>query len=272
MSGQDLFSFYGEKLSLSEEELKEILRPGYCWKEVLANVAEVMTEGRRVVLAISGGVDSMSLLNIMQRNFPGSFVVAHFVHHIRDENLEEPMIQEYCKKHNIEMFTGHGVGLKDSSNQEAQARQQRWDFLESVANAEESNGAPVVMTSHHLGDMIENFLIQTMRGVPVEQTRMVKVNVKNNVVRFKPFLDYPKNMLKQNAIRNKVLWVEDYTNNDTHHDRNFVRNTILPLMKERRNIEKTIPATINTIGEIRSMKELIEEADLNMEQIRNFHM
>ena len=130
------------------------------------------------------------------------------------------------------------------SNQEAVARKQRWAFLEGVAF---NQNCRMIVTAHHKNDQVENFLLQVMRGLPIESTIMSKENEKNGFVRYKPFLDVEKNILINSAKRNNIPWIEDVTNLDTHHDRNYIRNVLIPSMMERRNVMKTIPMTIESI-------------------------
>lgn len=217
----------------------------YNWTKKIKEIKEL---DATFLLAISGGVDSMAILDFFNRILPSThFQVAHFVHGIRDENLEEPMIYEWCKKRNIDMFVGHGVNLKNATNLEAKAREQRWSFLEKIAS---ENNHKIIVTAHHKNDLVENFLVQTMRGMPIESTLMSKFVEKNNFIRYKPFLDTEKSVLKLSAERHNIPWIEDYTNADTHHDRNFIRNQILPQMMERRNVLKTIANTIESIRKI----------------------
>lgn len=219
----------------------------YNWSSKINEIKETAGKGK-ILLAISGGVDSMAILDLFYRKMPRDcFHVAHFVHGIRDENLEEPMIKKWCSERSIDVVVGYGEGLKDASNQEAKAREQRWNFLEKQAK---SLGCLFVLTAHHKNDLIENFLVQTMRGMPIESTLMSVAVEKNMLIRYKPFLDTEKTILKMSAERHNVPWIEDYTNQDTHHDRNFIRNQILPQMMERRNVVKTIGNTINSIHDM----------------------
>lgn len=219
----------------------------YPWKKKMASVKSFVGS-QTVVLAISGGVDSMALLAFWQNCFPSQFVVAHFDHGIRVDSGEPKLIEDWCQKHAIPFVLGHGVGLRNASNQEAKARDQRWAFLESVAR---ERNISMVVTAHHRNDAIENFLVQAMRGMPVQSTMMAETTRCHDITRYKPFLDTEKNVLKASAQRFNMPWIEDETNTDTHHDRNFVRNVLLPQMENRgRNITKSLGSTIDSINEM----------------------
>lgn len=205
---------------------------------------EKINHHTNVILAISGGVDSMFLLDFYKSKFKGKFIVCHFNHKIRNESdIEQDFIEKYCLDNNIEYYVDYGKDL-NSDNMEHKASLQRWDFFERISK---ENNINVIVTAHHLNDKIENFLLQMMRGVPVESIIMKEETEKNNFIRFKPFLTIEKDLIYYHAKRLNLTWFEDESNKDIHHDRNFIRNVILPQMMERRNVTKTIPKTINSI-------------------------
>lgn len=211
------------------------------WKNIKNDIVEMSP----VVVAISGGVDSMVLLDTVRRTLnPSSYIVAHFNHHIRDTNEEEYMVEAYCNKYNLTYSIGHGKNLKDMSNQENEARIQRWSFLETVAS---NNQIKHIMTAHHKNDLIENFIIQIMRGNDIRSCPMIKKTLKNGFVRYKPFLDVFKNDLIVSAKKHNIKWIEDETNNDTDYTRNLVRHVILPAMMQDRNVMNSIPKTIQSV-------------------------
>lgn len=200
-----------------------------------------------VILAISGGVDSMFLLDLYKSKFKGKFTVCHFNHKLREASeVEEQYLRDYCEEHAIDLRVGYGVDL-DGPNMEHNASLQRWTFFEEVAREINTN---IIVTAHHLNDKIENFLVQMMRGVPVDSLVMSEETEKNGFIRLKPFLDVEKDIIKYHSNRLNLTWFEDESNLDTHHDRNFIRNIILPAMQERRNVTKTIPATLQSIEKI----------------------
>lgn len=195
-----------------------------------------------VVLAISGGVDSMVLLEYARsRLSKDNFIVAHFNHHIRDTDQEEILVRDYCIKHGMTYEIGHGVGLTGDENQ---ARNQRWDFLESVAKKYHSG---FIATAHHKNDLVENFILQIMRGNHILSCPMQEKIEKNGFVRLKPFLDITKEELIKHAHYRKVQWFEDETNQDNDYTRNLVRNVIIPAMMKDRNVLTSIPKTIQSV-------------------------
>lgn len=214
------------------------------WKQIKNDLKQIAP----VVVAISGGVDSMLLLDMVRKTLSvDEYVVAHFNHHIRETNEEEYLIADYCKKYGIVFHIGHGQNLRDMSNQENEARNQRWNFLERVAK---EHKIKTIATAHHKNDLIENFIMQIMRGNDIRSCPMTKETSKNGFVRYKPFLDVFKHDLIASANRNHVKWVEDETNNDIDYTRNLVRHVILPAMMKDRNVMNSIPKTIESVRKL----------------------
>lgn len=201
----------------------------------------------KYVLAVSGGIDSIVLMDFFNRQCNTQFVVAYFNHHIRDQNDDISIIQNYCFYNNIEFYVGNGINLKNIKSQENEARNQRWDFLEFICRSLNYDN---IVTAHHLNDSVENFILQIMRGNKITSCTMKKNNTINGINRYKPFLEFTKEQLKKSAIRYKLEWNEDETNLDEKYLRNYIRHSIIPMMMKDRNIMKTIPKTIQSVLEL----------------------
>src|SRR5689334_5856697 len=103
------------------------------------------------VVAVSGGVDSMTLLDLLRQQPHLKLVVAHFDHGIRpDSYVDRQLIQDVTKRHNVPfVFDTASLG---SGASEATARQARYNFLRRVHNA---TGAKAIVTAHHQDDLLE---------------------------------------------------------------------------------------------------------------------
>lgn len=218
------------------------------WKKL---IKEINSE-TGYVIAVSGGIDSIVLLDFFNRSCNTQFVAAYFNHHIRDNANDAELIKSYCFKNSIELYIGNGINLKNINSQENEARLQRWEFLERIALI---NNYKNIVTAHHLNDSVENFILQIMRGNKIQSCTMMIRNMINGFYRLKPFLEFTKEELKKSALKYNLSWNEDETNSDEKYLRNFIRNSILPLMMKDRNVMKTIPKTIE------SVIELVEKAN-----------
>lgn len=186
------------------------------------------------VLAVSGGVDSMVLLDLLarhaeQRNAvaqpstlnsqPLRFVVAHFDHGIRPDSEEDrKLVQNNAKKHGLPfVFEVANLG---SGASEAKAREARYEFLERVRQA---SGAKAIITAHHQDDLLETAIINLLRG----SGRRGLTSLKSTDKLLRPLLGHSKERIKDYAAAHSIAWREDSTNTDTKYIRNYVRHKIL---------------------------------------------
>jgi tRNA(Ile)-lysidine synthase len=120
---------------------------------------EIVVPKGRYVVAVSGGVDSVVLLDLLTKT-NNQLTVAHFNHGIRQDSAkEEALVKQLAKRYGLEIKIGNGkLGLEAS---EETARKARYDFLESVR---QKHQADAIITAHHQDDLIETALINLLRG------------------------------------------------------------------------------------------------------------
>lgn len=178
-------------------------------------------QGVKKILAVSGGIDSMVLLERFFRDDPENIVVAHFNHGTRTSaDLDEQFVFSRCKElkvpfETMKIMLGEGVS-------EELARQKRYDFLYQVANKYGGE----IYTAHHLDDLIESIAINLIRGTgwrgltPFSDNRI-----------HRPFIEsgFYKTDILRFAAENKVLFREDPTNSTDDYLRNRVRARLLSL-------------------------------------------
>ena len=176
-------------------------------------------QGVKKILAVSGGIDSMVLLERFFRDDPENIVVAHFNHGTRTSaDLDEQFVFSRCKELGIP-FETMKVMLGEGVSEEL-ARQKRYDFLYHVAN--KYGGG--IYTAHHLDDLIESVTINLIRGTgwrgltPFSDNRI-----------HRPFIEmgFYKTDILRFAAENKVLFREDPTNSTDDYLRNRVRSKLL---------------------------------------------
>lgn len=188
-------------------------------------------QGVKKILAVSGGIDSMVLLEKFFRDDPENIVVAHFNHGTRTSaDLDEQFVFSRCKElkvpfETMKIMLGEGVS-------EELARQKRYDFLYHVANKYGGE----IYTAHHLDDLIESIAINLIRGTgwrgltPFSDNRI-----------HRPFIEmgFYKTDILRFAAENKVLFREDPTNATDDYLRNRVRSKLLimPRVEKERLID-----------------------------------
>lgn len=190
----------------------------------------------KYVVAVSGGVDSVVLLDMVRQLPDVKLVVAHFDHGIREDSAEDRrFVQRLAEKHSLPFVFGEGkLGIGAS---EDRARQARYEFFDQVQRAA---GARAVVLAHHQDDAIETAIINLLRGTG--RRGLSSLRERDGVMR--PLLQVTKRQLQAYATANKLEWREDSTNQDTTYLRNYVRHKILPHFTiEQRNKFITLVAT-----------------------------
>lgn len=185
---------------------------------------------RNVVVACSGGVDSMVIVDFLSHNH---YVKPLFVHHGTDtsEQAYEFLKNKFGKR----LFTAFITEEKlKNQSQEEFWRNERYKIFHSIG---EANGGTVV-TGHHLNDCVETWVWSSMHG----EGKIIPYN-NRNVIR--PFRLTPKSEFYAWAHRKDVEYVEDVSNTDTSYTRNYIRHVMMPhILKVNPGIEKTIKKKI----------------------------
>ncbi len=174
----------------------------------------------RYVVAVSGGVDSMVLLDAM-RLLPGiEIIAAHLQHGIRsDADKDQQLVADYCKTHDI-TFVTESVQLGSGAS-EAMARKARRDFL---LKTKQKTSALAIATAHHKDDVVETAVINLLRGTG----RRGLSSLKDSDEFIRPLIKSTKASLYDYAKANDIPWREDSTNTDQSYLRNYIRHSVLP--------------------------------------------
>lgn len=197
---------------------------------------EIQTTSDRYLVAVSGGIDSMFLLDFML-NANANIEVVHFNHGIRsDSTIDQNLVRTVAKSNNLPFWTADSSSLLQTADENS-ARTERWSYIEQVARMRDIK---CIVTAHHADDQIENVLIRLMRGDPHHALCMTKLVERNGFIRYKPLLEVRKQAIKYQANARGLQWVEDSTNESDRYDRNFIRNTVLPLLSTRTNVYQSI--------------------------------
>jgi len=173
----------------------------------------------RILVAVSGGVDSMVLLHLSV-NGGYNTSVAHANFKLRDieSDKDEKFVEEACRKLKVPFYTEVLRVDKKHDNVQIAARKVRYDWFESLY---ETHGFDYILTAHHRNDRIETFFIHLLRGSGIKGLRSIPEK-NENIVR--PILDFSKNEILAYAEKNKIAWREDATNKETDYLRNKIRH------------------------------------------------
>jgi tRNA(Ile)-lysidine synthase len=205
----------------------------------------------KYILAVSGGVDSMTLLDLLAGRRGIELVAAHFNHGIReDSDKDEKLVTEASKRYGLPLEADFG-GLGTQASEET-ARNARYRFLNQ---AKKKHQADKIITAHHQDDLIETAFLNILRGTGSRGLTAMQ----NNPDILRPLLDIPKAQIIEYARQKRLVWREDPTNQDLGYMRNYLRHKIIPRLskKEREeiiqridNISATEPEREQLIGKL----------------------
>ncbi len=190
--------------------------------------------GSRILVAVSGGVDSMVLLQLLElvqaTESEVMLAVAHVNHQLREESAEEEAyLRGYCEKRGIPLYIRRWESLPVSGMEEA-AREFRYAFFQELM---QDHYFDTLMTAHHADDQLETMLMKMMRDGNVQTAGgMRKRRAFGGGRLVRPLLDIPKEALIAYAKAHEIHYYEDATNYLPQVQRNRVRQRIVPPMKE----------------------------------------
>lgn len=184
-------------------------------------------EDERILLAISGGLDSMVMLNLfLQTHFKFGAAHANFTLRGEESAGDESFVKSFCEAHGIPFFTtsfetNNYAAEKKISIQMA-ARELRYVWFRQLLKQE---GYSKVATAHHLDDQSETIFLNMVKGEGLKGLTGMPIN-KRNVIRPMMFAD--REDMEHFARNNHLKWREDSTNKEDNYHRNFIRHQIFP--------------------------------------------
>lgn len=189
-----------------------------------------------IVVAVSGGPDSIVLLNILnnlKEKYNYKIVCAHVNHKLRQESEEEEIfVKNICINNNI-IFEKIDFDTYITKNIESEAHDRRYTFFEEIIKKYNSN---YLLTAHHGDDLVETILMKLTRGSSLDgYIGFNKISNRNNYKIIRPLIFYTKEEILKYADDNNMEYRIDKTNFDKKITRNRYRLNILPLLKKENN-------------------------------------
>ncbi len=173
---------------------------------------------QKLLIALSGGVDSVVLLDLLCKTHHKSRLRAIYVHHGLSKNADDwaDFCQQLCDQYGIELIIKK-VTVNSQKNIENSARTARYQAIRETILSDE-----ILVTAHHLDDQTETFFLA-----------MQQISYSHGFTLLRPLLTFSKQNITAYAEQNQLKWIEDESNQNTHFDRNFLRQEILPLLNQR---------------------------------------
>jgi tRNA(Ile)-lysidine synthase len=180
----------------------------------------------RLLVAVSGGVDSVALLAALVRTGRHP-VVLHFDHGWRAESTAEAKaVRALAREHGLKITVGKSTAAQRT---ESTARAARYTFF---AGAARKYGLTNLVLAHHADDQVETFLLQLLRGAGAGARGMEPRALRNGLVLHRPWLALWKKEIMTYARARHLAWSEDVSNADTRHRRNLIRHRLIPYLRK----------------------------------------
>lgn len=214
---------------------------------------KLIIQGEKVVLGVSGGPDSICMLDNFrkikeEKLLDFEFVVAHINHMIRDEALEdEKYVENYCKKYDIKFYSKRIDVIKYADNNkmglEEAGRKVRYDFFDEIMKKED---AQKIAIAHNKNDKAETIIMNLLRGSGLTGLRGIEPIRDNKYIR--PILDLKRDEIEKYCMENNLNPRIDKTNFINDCTRNKIRNIVIPYIKNEFN--SNIIESLNRISNI----------------------
>jgi tRNA(Ile)-lysidine synthase len=203
----------------------------------------MLTANDRILLGVSGGIDSMVLFDIMtklaKKGMFAELIVAHVDHMLRDEESEcdKKLVVQTCIENNVKCFV-HKVDVKKIAidkkiSIEMAARDARYSFFKKCCH---ENNLNTILTAHNADDQAETVLMRLIRGTTL--TGISGINSCsdfNGIKLVRSLLEYTRNEIEEYAKKNNIVWREDSSNLTDDYLRNKIRHNIVPFITSEIN-------------------------------------
>ena len=238
-------------------------------KKVLDTIKKfnLIEEGDRIVMAVSGGPDSIAMLDILIKirdklNF--TLCVAHVNHMIREEAEEDKkFVENYCKKNNIDFYSKSIDVQKLANNNkigtEEAGRLVRYEFFDEVLEKTNSNKIAI---AHNKNDRAETIIMNTLRGSGISGLKGIEA-ARGKYIR--PLIECERSEIETYCKRENINPRIDKTNFDNTYTRNKIRNVVIPYIQKEFN-----PNIINTLERLSQL--VCEEEEYIEKQIIKTYM
>ena len=230
----------------------------------------LIKDGDRIVLGVSGGPDSIAMLNILndirndkKQHMNFDIIVAHVNHMIREEAIDDQkFVENFCKKIGVTFYAKSIDVQKIANNKkigtEEAGRVVRYEFFDEILEKTNSNKIAI---AHNKNDRVETVIMNTLRGSGISGLKGIEPK-RGKYIR--PLIECERTEIEKYCEQNKLEPRIDKTNFENIYTRNKIRNIVIPYIKEEFN-----PNIINTLERLSQL--ICEEEEYIENQVKKIY-
>ena len=209
----------------------------------------LINEGDKIVIGVSGGSDSITLLYLLNKykeKFKIKLYVCHINHKIReDSTIDEQYVENMCEKMNVPFYKKRvqveQIAKENKIGTEEAGRIIRYEFFREIAKKENANKIAI---AHNMNDNAETMLLNLIRGTGLSGLEGITPK-ENNIIR--PLINSKKTDINNFCKENNIEYKIDSTNKQNIYRRNIIRNEVIPKLEE---INPSIVETLSRTSKI----------------------
>ena len=225
----------------------------------------LINSGDKIILGVSGGPDSIAMLDILRQlmsELKFDIFVVHINHNIRgkDADEDEKYVKKYCQKYNIKFFAKKidvpTIAKNEKIGTEEAGRKVRYEYFEEILKETKSNKIAI---AHNKNDKVETIIMHLLRGSGISGLKGIEPIRGNKFI--KPLIECDRQEIEKYCRENNLQPRIDKTNFENEYTRNKIRNIVIPYIKKEFN-----PNIIETITRL---AEVVSSEDDFIENIAN---
>jgi tRNA(Ile)-lysidine synthase len=192
---------------------------------------QLIKDGDRLLVAVSGGADSMVLIHLLLQSHI-SFEAAHVNYNLRgvESVAEEKLVQQYCDSHKLILHVLRPDSKKHAADKgisiQMAARELRYNWFRELCTERKLD---LIATAHHADDQSETIMLKLIRGAGPSGLGGIRMH-QGNLIR--PLLSFEKSDLLKWAAEHNIPFLTDSSNLTSDYQRNFIRHEIIPLARK----------------------------------------
>lgn len=208
----------------------------------------LIQNGDRIVIGVSGGPDSICLLHILnglKERYGLELFVAHINHMIRENaKKDEEYVINFCKKIDVPVYVARidvlNIAKREKISTEEAGRNERYKFFDEVLKKTNSNKIAI---AHNSNDKAETIIMNILRGSGISGLKGIEPKRDNKYIR--PLIETSREEIENYCKSNNLETCHDESNDENVYNRNKIRNIVIPYIKNEFN-----PNIINTINRL----------------------